>query len=72
MRIEVFPGKKGGWFWHKRSKGRITADAQKFLSRSHAVRASKAEVRATLKCCGAVPRFEQKVRADGVLEITWQ
>jgi len=45
MRIEVFEG-KSGWFWHFRaSNGRITAVAESFTSKSHAMRAAKSVVR---------------------------
>lgn len=50
MHIEIFKGRgKQKWRWHKKNRGRITCSAEGFPSRSHAVRAAKADVRQTVK-----------------------
>lgn len=54
MRIDVFKG-RDGWHWHFVSRGRITADSEAFPTKSNAVRAAKAVVRAVVKCVNARP-----------------
>ena len=43
MHIEVMK-LLGGWYWHFKNKGRITADAESFPTKAHAMRAAKAKV----------------------------
>jgi hypothetical protein len=50
MHIEVFQSEvTTAWFWHFKNKGRITANAESFPSKAHAMRAAKATVKAVLK-----------------------
>lgn len=82
MHIEIF--KRGGfnkakqcetphaWFWHFKNKGRITADAEPFPTKAHALRAAKAVVTAVLKPTGAAPHFTAVLSKDTTItKITW-
>jgi hypothetical protein len=80
MQIEIFetnktPHKTGctanrGWFWHFRSKGRITADSEAFPTKAHAVRAAKAVVTAVVKqAVGHKPVMVWTQYPEGALTI---
>ena len=50
MKIEVWKGRDGSWFWHKAARnGQKTSDAEAFPTKGNAVRAAKMEIRATIK-----------------------
>ncbi len=78
MHIEVWQSNLGAkqWHWHFLSKGRITACAESFPTKSHALRAAKAVVRGVLKRLSTAtfhpdpPRFESSV-SDGKLIVKW-
>ena len=54
MKIQVWQGKSVGakqsWFWHfRQSNGRVVSDAEPFSSKSNAIRAAKAAVKAIIR-----------------------
>lgn len=77
MKIEVFVGSNGDWYWHFRAKnGRVTADAEAYASKANAIRAAKAVVKGVMQCCdsGYLVKFS-KTRYEpntDCYEITWQ
>lgn len=76
MHIEVFSdqAKREGvptkWFWHFKNRGRITADAESFPSKSNALRAAKAVVIAVAKEMRQVPHFSGSEKS-GITKVTW-
>jgi hypothetical protein len=61
------------WHWHFKNKGRITAAAESFPSKGHAIRAAKAVVKAVLKAYFNYPPtlvFSQW-ESEGFWVITW-
>jgi hypothetical protein len=81
MHIEVFAQQSNrsydapDWYWHFRSKGRITADSEGFPTKAHAMRAAKGLVRAVTKNMSGfmLPRFTtQPMDRKGVVKITWR
>lgn len=72
MQIEVFQGiRKNDWRWHFRNKGRITADAEAFPTKAHAIRAGKAVVKAVIKRTGEIaPEFQSKKVGETTV-IVW-
>lgn len=79
MYIEIFKGKPSSakspqaWRWHFKNKGRITADAEAFPTKTHAIRAAKACVRATIKEFddGANHVFFRSMEIGDVTRIAW-
>ena len=82
MHIEIFQTprvtkheKAQTWHWHFKNKGRITADAEAFPSRSNAVRAAQAVVRAVVKevSSGMGVVFKQEKKTKGTIDtiIRW-
>jgi uncharacterized protein YegP (UPF0339 family) len=74
MRIEVWQGKAGKWFWHFRQRGgKVTADAQPFPSKGNAIRAAKGVVRATIKASGlrGYTLHFLPIEGDGITLISW-
>ena len=77
MHIEVWEGEgpAGAWFWHFVARnGKITADAEPFISKAHAIRAAKAVVRGVVK--PFADRYQPIVfttskDAIGVTRIEW-
>jgi len=58
MHIEIWQSTKtknvdgksiGKWYWHKMNVGRITTDAEPFVSMANAFRAARADVMQTIK-----------------------
>jgi uncharacterized protein YegP (UPF0339 family) len=76
VQIEVWANRYGQWYWHFRSKGRVTADSESFPSKAHALRAAKAVVRAVIKRLATSvfrpdpPRFESALVGE-VLIVKW-
>lgn len=73
MKIEVLKTTgRQPWHWHFKNKGRITAAAEAFPSKAHAVRAAKAVVKATLLVAGVgTPKFVTKTLDPTHLELSW-
>ena len=80
MHIEVWLGhvenEHGGqeppaWFWHFKNKGRITADAEEFPTKSNAIRAAKAVVKAVFKEAEGMTVQFVETEAKGVTRIKW-
>jgi hypothetical protein len=72
MHIEVMK-LLGGWYWHFKNKGRVTADAESFPTKAHAIRAAKAVVKAVIKPLPsyADPVFKTTKVDDNLFHITW-
>ena len=72
MHIEVMK-MLGKWYWHFKSKGRITADAESFPTKAHAMRAAKAVVKAVVKLTPSYtdPTFKTTKVDDNLFHITW-
>jgi hypothetical protein len=62
MFIEIWQGKSVGnrqsWFWHFKSKGRVTADSEAFPTKAHAMRAAKGVVNGVVKELKVTPIFK--------------
>ena len=75
MHIEVWKSgtSKQPWHWHFKNGSRITADAEAFPSKVHAIRAASSVVRAVIKKLdGSLTIvFVQKERKDGKTIIQW-
>jgi len=75
MHIEIWydePQNDGqGWFWHFKNKGRITAYAEAFPTRGHAVRAAKAVVKAVFKEAKGMTVQFVETEANSVTRIKW-
>lgn len=73
MLMVVFQG-ADGWRWHSKNGGRITASSEAFASKSNAIRAAKAHVRAVFGelHLGMRVRFDLAPRPDGSIAIGWR
>lgn len=75
MHIEVWKTgtSKQPWHWHFKNGSRITADAEAFPSKAHAIRAAKAVVRAVVKHADGsyIAEFVMKEGKDGKTIIRW-
>lgn len=76
MKIEIWKAKGARWwYWHfKAGNGEITANAEPYPSRAHAVRGGEGQVRSIMKPTGVKPKFLVKVNPDGArfhTVITW-
>lgn len=72
MKIEVWEGKRGYWYWHfKASNGRVTADSEGFISKGHAMRAAKAVVRGVVNLFPGKPVYFTAKPKEGKIIIRW-